>query len=293
MLAAGCGRVRFDEQPSAAEAAIQSDATDANVPVCNPGAPFGAAVPMTELNDPGQRDGTLRLAADELSGYFWSFRIGGAARIYYAQRPDLQTSFIVQPVTGLDTMSGNELDPSLSTRGTPLLVFRRNTPGDDLWMATVVSATVFSNPVLIAGLNSTSTDAQPFLQPAGDELVFQSLRTGAGDLYRSTRTGPASFARPARITELSTGAEEGDPVLSADALTLYYRSNVVTTIAGFNIFVSTRSNVSDPWGAPMLVPDVNSALDDGPSSLSPDGCRLYMSSDRNGTNDIFVATRGT
>jgi Tol biopolymer transport system component len=286
-----CGRLQFDEQPRSPDAAPDPDA--AMPAVCDPSAPFGIPVPIAELNDPIERDGTLRLAADELSGYFWSYRGGdGFSGVYYAQRPDLTTPFTVQPVTGLSTV-GNDLDPTLSTRGSPLLVFRHNMSGDDLWMATVVSPTEFSNPVAITNLNWSSTDGQPFLQPGGDELVFQSQRSGAGDLYRSTRTGPQTFAAPARIVELATGAEEGDPVLSTDGLTLYYRSNTVTSIAGFNIHVSTRANVTDPWGTPVLVPNINSALDDGPSSLSTDGCRLYLSSDRNGTNDIFVATRGT
>jgi len=41
----------------------------------------------------------------------------------------------------------------------------------------------------------------------------------------------------------------------------------------------------------VLVENVNSAGDDGPSWLSPDGCRMYISSDRAGTNDVFVAQR--
>jgi hypothetical protein len=32
-------------------------------------------------------------------------------------------------------------------------------------------------------------------------------------------------------------------------------------------------------------------MDEGPSWISPDGCRMYISSNRAGNNDIYVAAR--
>nr|MBA3456954.1 PD40 domain-containing protein [Deltaproteobacteria bacterium] len=236
------------------------------------------------------RDGTLRLAADELTGYFWSYRLGARGQIFYASRPDWFTPFSVTPVIGLNG-TGNDLDPTLSSDGT-LLVFRHNTPGDDLWMATRVSNTEFTSPMAILNLNSAESDAQPSFRPGGEELLFQSYRSGSGDLYRTTRVAATTFAAPTLITELVSTFDDGDPVLSTDGLTLYFRSSRPTTLAAQNIYVATRPTLGSPFDPPVLVPNVNSGGDDGPATVSPDGCRLYLSSDRAGTNDIYVARRG-
>ncbi len=94
----------------------------------------------------------------------------------------------------------------------------------------------------------------------GSLLVIGALAPGCGPERRSRRL-PG-------IVELASQDIDGDPVLS-------------------------RASVADPFGAPVLVANINSAVDDGPSFISLDGCRLYISSVRNGNNDTFVATRGT
>jgi len=292
MLGLGCGRFGFDEARSSTPDAEAADAAIDAGPACDPVAPFGMPVPIAELNDAVAQDGTLRLAPDELTGYFWSRR-AGRGQIYFAMRAALGAPFTIQPVTGLSATS-HDLDPTMPTTGTKVLVYRRNGPGDDLWAATAVTDTDFTGAAALATLNSTATDAQPFMRPGTDELIYQSMRTGNGDLYVAMRTGPTTFTVPTKIGELATAAEEGDPVVSGDGLTLYFRSDAPAgALGGHNIYVSTRADTSATWGAPDLVPNVNSTVEDGASALSSDGCRLYISSDRNGTNDIFVATRGS
>jgi hypothetical protein len=281
-----CGRIHFAERqnPDAA-----SDVAIDALGTCDVAAPFGVPVPIAELNDPASNDGTLRLFADERSGYFWSFRGAASSGLYLATRADLASPFSITPVQGLG-LAGNLLDPSFTADGS-LLVFRRSMPGDDLYEATRVAPDTFMAATAIASLDTGATEVQPFLPLAGDLLVFSSSRTGGGDLYTSTRTGD-SFSAPSQITELATADDEGDPVLSPDGLTLYFRSDRPAAQAGYNIFVATRPTTADPFGVPDPVPNVSSDADDGPSWISPDGCRLYLSSDRAGTNDIYVSTRG-
>jgi Tol biopolymer transport system component len=190
-------------------------------------------------------------------------------------------------VQGLN-VAGNLLDPTTSPDGS-LLVFRHNMPGDDLYEASRVTPATFASPVAITNLNSAST-VQPLLPLEGNEMVFSSSRTGGGDLYRTIRTG-TTFSTPTQVTELSTANDEHDPVLAPDGLTLYFRSGRPASPGGYNIYVATRPTMSDPFGAAQLVPNVNSDADDGQSWISPDGCRLYISSARAGTNDIYVAMR--
>jgi hypothetical protein len=284
----GCGRLGFDERLASADAAPDMPTADAEM-TCDPTAPFGAPVPIAELNTM-VADGTLRLEPDERSGYFWSARETGNNDIFLAMRATVNDPWQVSPVQGLNT-AANELDPAFTSTDT-MFVFRRSAGGNDLFMAIRTAPGTFDPPTAIASLNSSSDDVQPFLQPNGDELIFSSTRTGNGDLYRSVRSG-TNFSAPSRILELADLAtEEGDPVLSADGLTLFFRSDRAAGFGSFNIFVATRSTTADEFGAPVLVDNVNSDGEDGPSWISLDGCRLYLSSDRAGSNDLYVATRG-
>lgn len=294
IAAAGCGRIHFAERQeldaaldASGEAAFDGGGDASGT--CDVSAPFGVPVAIAELDDPTSDDGTLRLLPDERSGYFWSFRASANAGLYLATRPDLATPFSITPVQGLG-LAGNLLDPAVSADGA-LLVFRHSMPGDDLYEATRVAPDTFTTATAIASLNTSSTEVQPFLPLTDDVLVFSSSRSGGGDLYTATRTGTA-FSAPVAIAELSTTSDEGDPVLAADGLTLYFRSDRPAASGGYNIFVATRPTTGDLFGAPQLVPNVNSDADEGPSWISPDGCRLYLSSARAGTNDIYVSTRG-
>ncbi len=278
-----CGACRFDFTDRIATDAAPHDALG----TCDPTAPFGAPVPITELNDPASDDGTLRLAPDELSGYFWSYRLAGDAEIFLATRPDLASPFTVAHVVALGTTAA-ELDPTVTSDGT-LIVFRRSGPGDHLYQASRSGPLAFGAATTVANVDQ-GTEAQPYLQPDGNEMYFQSRRTGAGDLYRTVRTG-ASFAPPSRVAELATASEEGDPVITPDGLTIYFRSDRPGSHALFNIWTATRATTADPFGTATEVPNVSSDGNEGPSDLSRDGCRLYISSDRAGTNDIYVATR--
>lgn len=285
---AGCGRLHFDATAAGGDA--PGITPDTGSLTCNPTAPFGTPVPISELNTP-VGDGTLRLAPDELSGYFWS-RSTGFARIYYASRPAIGQAFTVTQVTGLTT-TNHDLDPTLTTDGS-LLVFRHNIPGDELWTAKRVDAVTFASPLAMTNLNLPSVESQPYLQETGSALVFSSDRNGGNfDIWHSARNGN-TFATPIRMVELNAGGSaEGDPVLSSDGLTIYFRSDRLSTIGAFDIYVATRPTTAATFDPPTLVSSVNSSGDDGPSFISTNGCRLYLSSDRDGNNDIFVATRGS
>lgn len=289
LVGGACGRIEFDHQPlpSTVDAAIVPEGP----PPCDVSKDFDAPVLIDELSDPAVSDGTLRLLPDELSGYYWSGVANGpngAQEIYFASRPTWSAPFTSVRVTGVNSAT-DELDPALTSDGT-LLVFRRSGPGDDLYFAPRQTPDTFGAPTAIASLNTTSGEAQVFIPIGTDDVYFQSRRTGNGDLYLSRRTG-TTFTAPTLISDVSTAAEEGDPVVTPDGLAIYFRSNRTAPLGGFNIYVATRASATGTFGAATLVPNLNSATDDGPSWISADGCRLYMSSDRAGTNDIYVATR--
>lgn len=294
VVSSGCGRFYFERLATsdADTNATTTDGTDVDAAGCDPTAPFGVPELIPGLSDPVVTDGTLRLYPDELRGYFWSYRgTGTDADLYYVSRPDLATPFTITPVQGLAT-TAQELDPTFPSDGS-IFVFRRSGPGNELFVTTPVSGAPdsFNAPTNITTINTASDEAQAFIPLGRNELYFESTRTALGDIYMSTFTG-TTFAPPTLVQGIASASDEGDPVVTPDGLTIYFRSNRAAALPGYNIFVATRTATTDPFGALQLAPNINTAADDGPSFISPDGCRLYLSSDVAGTNDIYVATRG-
>lgn len=285
-MSAGCGRVAFERiaPTDPADAAVDADSG------CDLGAPFGTPKPIVELDDAALDDGTLRLMPDEQSGYFWRRDVSNLANLYFAERTSLSTPFSFRPVQGVSS-SFSTLDPTLTSDGT-ILVFRRSGPGNDLFVATRAGAPdSFTNVSGIAAINTAADETQSFMPLDRDELYFQSLRSGGGDIYVSTRVG-TTFSAPTLVAGIASSDDDGDPVVTPDGLTIYFRSNRPAVIGGYNIYVATRATTADPFGNAQLVPNVNTASDEGASWISPDGCRLYVSSDVAGSNDIYVSTRG-
>ncbi len=87
------------------------------------------------------------------------------------------------------------------------------------------------------------------------------------------------------------------PLVSADGLSLFFDSTRPGGHGGFDVWVTTRETVKDPWGQPVnLGPPINTAADEGCGGISADGLSLYLTSDRpggSGNYDIWVTTRET
>jgi hypothetical protein len=63
--------------------------------------------------------------------------------------------------------------------------------------------------------------------------------------------------------DLNTAFTDGCPIQSPDGLSLYLASNRPGGKGGLDIWVATRARESDPWGAPVNLPEpINSASDD-------------------------------
>ena len=92
----------------------------------------------------------------------------------------------------------------------------------------------------------------------------------------------------------STFGEQG-PAVSKDGLSLYFYSNAPGGVGGFDIYVSQRASVDDPWGSPVnLGPTVNTTFGEGNPAFSRDGHLMFFQSDRPGglgRADIWVSWR--
>ena len=60
---------------------------------------------------------------------------------------------------------------------------------------------------------------------------------------------------------------------------------------GYDVWRAHRSTISDGFGRPEAVAELNTISDDLATWLLPDGCRVYLRSFRSGNNDVYMATR--
>jgi Tol biopolymer transport system component len=95
---------------------------------------------------------------------------------------------------------------------------------------------------------------------------------------------------------INSAFSDQGPAISKNGLSLYFTSNRPGGLGGpFDMYVSQRASVDDPWGSPInLGPTVNTAFDEGNPALSRDGHFLFFQSKRPGGLggiDLWVSYR--
>ena len=106
----------------------------------------------------------------------------------------------------------------------------------------------------------------------------------------------SNWSTPASLGPLiNSGSSDQGPAISKDGLSLYFHSNRPGGLGGFDMYVSRRATVDDPWGAPMnLGAPVNTVFDEGNPAFSRDGHLLFFQSVRPGGLggiDLWVSRR--
>lgn len=157
---------------------------------------------------------------------------------------------------------------------------------------------VFTEVQLVAELSSRDKDDNPTL--SGDQLVicFTSTRTsstdGSGVWCAERESLSERFDEPIEITEVNSDSIETSPALSLNGLELWFSSERDGGQGEADIYVSSRDARSDPWGTPVLVPELNSAFDDIPRPPAMGDTVMPLGSRRtDGTYFTYFAVRET
>lgn len=108
------------------------------------------------------------------------------------------------------------------------------------------------------------------------------------DAFTVCHTGTWSIPQPLAL--VNSASHESDPTITGDGLTMFYTGNAGTS-QGYAIWTATRATTNDPFGNPMLVPELDDAADDQDPSISPDGLTIYFDSTRGVNRELYVAKR--
>lgn len=100
------------------------------------------------------------------------------------------------------------------------------------------------------------------------------------------------FAEPVNLgAVVNSTSQDSTPSISADGLTLYFFSDRPGGEGGWDLWATTRANLSDPWSTPAnLGSTLNTAQSEATPSISADGLSLYFERGIS-SRDIWVATR--
>ena len=135
------------------------------------------------------------------------------------------------------------------------------------------------NPSVVSDGNmdvvALSHDGKKMLLAVNDEFTSNIYMS----VYENNRWNPAlSLGKP-----INSKYFEGDACFSPDGNSIYFTSNRKESIGGMDIF---RSDLQDDgsWGEPVnLGPGVNTILNEDAPTMTPDGKRLYFSSQGHST----------
>ena len=257
---------------------------------------FGEPTNLGPTVNSSAGDYEASISADGLSLFFDSTRPGesGGDDLWVTSRASVSDPW-GEPVNLGPTVNGssNDWSPSISADGLELYFNSNNRPGGygnyDIWVTRrTTKDEAWGEPVNLGPpVNGSSWDGSPSISTDGLELYFNSARGGygKGDTWVTRRaTINAPWGEPVNLGAVVNSSEDENlPFVSADGLSLFFRSERPGGYGGGDIWMTTRATKSDPWGEPVnLGPTVNSSGTEGGPSISADGFTFYFYSNRPG-----------
>jgi outer membrane protein OmpA-like peptidoglycan-associated protein len=131
---------------------------------------------------------------------------------------------------------------------------------------------------------ANSWESQPSVNATGDIIYFSSDRKGGYggyDLYKTHKLKNGKWSDPENLgPEINTAGHEKSPFIHSDSQTLYFSSDGIPGLGGFDIFYS-RMDSNQKFGKPVNIGyPINSFQDDLGFFVSTDGNSGYYASNR-------------
>jgi hypothetical protein len=320
---AACGSVSNKSDAGTDDAAGSGGATgsggsiadagnDAPTVTCDLTKPFGAPALVTSLNT-GFVEIDVWLTDDSRTAYVASNRtdLGGLGSydIYVASRASATGDFGAMTALANVNSTASDRRPVLSSDGLTLF-FSSNRPvgdggtGNNIFVVTRPNALAdFGTPGPLAGANSAATDFPDSVTSDGKLLYLDSQSAATRDIYVRDLT---TSNPPTPVAELNSTNSDAFAVISHDGRTIYFASNRTSAArvdggspdasarTDFDVWVAHRAAATGAFSNLAPVTELNTTSEDAPNWLSPDGCTIYLSSDRNapaGARHIWAASK--
>jgi len=206
--------------------------------------------------------------------------------------------------------SSRDFSASISADGLSLF-FISNRPGGvgglDIWVTTRETLDdEWGTPANLGPtINTPVGEWGVSISSDGLSLYFDTSQSGSvaiNDLWVATRaTTDDDWGNPVNLgPTVNSSGDDYTSSISADDLSLYFMSNRSGGVGAYDLWVTTRETIHDPWGTPVnLGPTVNSSAFDVFPGISADGLLLFFASfasDGSGgysRTDIWVTRRAT
>lgn len=256
---------------------------------------FDAVARIDELAT-GANEANPYLTADGRTLYF--DRPGAANDLLVATRSGVGQPFgEAIPVSALNT-DADEGRLSIAGDGATGF-FNADRPGgaggSDVWTAHRTEGGAFAAPTQddLAAVNTAAQELDPEISSDGLALYLAPYTGGTDQWIAVARRGSVDdpFGAPERLTELDISPGLGDPAVSPDQLVIVFAAGA--TGDANDMYYAARAARTDPFGPPVIVPTVNSAANDGDTTVSADGCELVFASARGSAGDQRDLYRAT
>ena len=148
-------------------------------------------------------------------------------------------------------------------------------------------------------VNSSSLETAASISADGNTMFYASDKKdpaakGNLDMYMTRKLPTGEWGLSQNISQLNSDGNEDFPTLSADGQTLYFCSDGLPGMGGYDIFRSSWDVENNTWSKPEnLGYPLNTPLDERVISFSEDGIHAYMSALRKegvGDLDIYRVT---
>ena len=166
----------------------------------------------------------------------------------------------------------------------PMVVERKVVAAKDffLWFSHLENGAWHKIPNPLTGGTSTSIPVATYLENGARSIVFSApSENGNWDLYTSNLVGDTIWSLPQPIMSCNSDGNEVLPMISADGNELYFASDGLAGIGGFDLFSSRWNARRKCWEAPEnLGFPYSSPYDDLLCSHTTDGHHTLLASGR-------------
>ena len=190
----------------------------------------------------------------------------------------------------------NEGAQTLSSDGTYMYFTGCNRPGGkgacDIYFSAFSNGRWSVPSNVGAPINTSRWESQPSISADGKTLFFSSSRPGGKggkDIWFSRLNDNKLWSEPVNMANINTEDDEMSPFIHFDGKTLYFASDGLVGMGGFDLFMTRLLNDST-WSAPKnLGYPINTYNDEMGLIIEAAGQKAYFSSirDKSKGKDIF------